>query len=170
MVVNKSINMVTMPFFLVFTHLWTHLSNWTQHCECNTAPGELLSIITSAVRMELDVWSKTLKLLFYKSCTIVKVFWDHDIIVCKEQRKNVFVILIISPIFTVWKGVGILLSLEFISAAKCSELYVEAYIWSFSKIAGRGMKWTFSPSYAFEITAKHCHCREGSWTVHVILI
>lgn len=42
---------------------------------------------------DYSMWCKCKIALFYKSCTMIKVFWDYNIVLCKEQCENKFLLI-----------------------------------------------------------------------------
>lgn len=56
----------------------------------STIPFLLASVynIRKALHMELVIWCKRQNVLVCKSCIMVKEFWGHNMVLCKEPYKN----------------------------------------------------------------------------------
>ncbi len=76
-------------FVLGFSCVWTLLIQ--MQC-CTRCATEQVYYVRKAIQMELVIWCKHQNLLFYKSCTMVKTFWGHNIVCSRNQMKTIVLI------------------------------------------------------------------------------
>ncbi len=69
----------------IMTHVLQN-SYPSPHLKCNAVPGGLPSKFTTSEKTY--IWSWLCDANFNKSCTMVKVFWDHITVLCKVSCKN----------------------------------------------------------------------------------
>ncbi len=65
-----------------------HLYLRTLQC-CTRCTTEQFYYIRKVLHMKLVVRSKCQNVLVYKSCTLIKVFWGHNIVLCKELCEKI---------------------------------------------------------------------------------